>query len=549
MNKRVLVVGWDGATFDIIHPLVAAGRLPNIAAVMRDGAQGVLRSCIPPISPSAWTTIFTGKNAGRHGIYGFQELDRDTYQFRTVRTDQHREKTIWDLLGEAGKRSVVIDVPFTYPPRSLNGLTLTGYGTPRMPGTVFTYPEAFAARLPHDLQSEARVALPTHRFDRSQHFIDEWWAVMAGRQKLLKHLITQEAWDFFMVVFSITDNMAHVFWTYVDPAHPNYYRPEGEHYREAFLHGYELCDRLLGELMEAAGPETTTLILSDHGFGSVRPRQYVYNRLLKGNYLSPKSAGGKVPLGRRIVRTAVGTYNRFPVLREWVKGLTPNRRTTLIRSLVRTGIMPTEQSIDFHHSQVIPSNFGLRMWINDNGRFPHGQVPAGEKENVLAELRAFLEADRDQATGRPVIAQTYLGSDLYHGPYAQNGPDLVIEYTNFYTPGREAVAPNPHLEGGHTLEGIFLAHGPPVQNTTITGAGLVDLAPTLLHLLDQPIPPDMDGRVLADIFDPAYVLANPIIAGTIPARREDRPETGSNGYSEAEEAEINEQLRQLGYID
>lgn len=553
MNKRVLVVGWDGATFDIARPLADAGRLPNLARIMRDGAHGVLRSSIPPVTPSAWTTVFTGKNAGRHGIYDFQELDEATYQFHTVRTDEHHEKTIWDLLGEADKRSIVIDVPFTYPPRPLNGLMLTGYGTPRTPGTLFTYPADLATHLPVDLHPEIRVALPTNKFDRSRRFIEEWQEVMVGRQRLLKHLITQEAWDFFLVVFSITDNMAHVFWTYVDPAHPNYYRPEGETYREAFLHGYEMCDRLLGELMAAAGPETTTLVLSDHGFGSVRPRQYVYNRLLQGHYLAPKSASGAIPLGDRLVRTAVGTYNRFPVLREWVKGLAPGRRKTLKKSLRRTGILPTGESIDYRNSKVIPSNFGLRMWINDDGRFPQGAVPAGQKDAVMAELREFLQADQDQATGRPVIANTYLGSELYHGPFAGRGPDLVIEYTNFYPPaerpGRESPTPNPHLEGGHTLEGIFLAYGAPVQKTTVTGAGLMDLAPTVLHLLGRPIPPDMDGRVLADIFTPAFTQAHPIVAGAVPARRADLPDTAGDGYSAAEEEEIAEQLRQLGYID
>lgn len=542
--SKVLVVGFDGATFDIIQPLIAEGRLPTLAHILKTGSSGTLRSSIPPVTPSAWTSVFTGKNAGKHGIYDFQSLDPQTYQFNTVRTDEHREKTLWHLLGEANRRSIVMDVPFTYPPQPLNGLMLTGYGTPRnKAGATFTYPENLAERLPAGLHPQIKVALPTNKFDRSQTFIDEWWDVMDGRQQLLTHLIDHEEWDFFMVVFSITDNMAHVFWTYVDPMHPNYYRPEAENYRNAFLKGYEVCDQLLGELMERAGPDTNTLVLSDHGFGSVRPRQYVYNRLLEGKFLRPKGSPGR----GRLIRTAINTYNRFPFLREWVKNLQPNNRRSLIKSLKSQGVMPTDTSIDFARSHVIPSNFGLRMWVNDDERFGQGFVPAGQRQATLDKLSTYLLADHDDITGDPIIANTYQGKDLYHGEFVSRGPDLVIEYANFYRPGNTTTLRNPHLEGGHTLDGIFLAHGPAIGQADVQGASLIDLAPTVLHLLGQPIPPDFDGQVIESALSPSYLDENPIRPGTEPARH--HTATTSAGYSEEEDADIQEQLRQLGYIE
>src|SRR5690554_4658229 len=313
MTKTV-IVGLDGATWNIIEPLAGAGRLPNLAYMMREGATGILQSTVPPVTPAAWTSLFTGKNPGKHGIYDFQELDPQTYQFHSIRTDRHQEKTLWELLTEADRRSIFMDVPFTYPPRPFNGLMLTGYGTPRTPDTTFTHPANLASLLPDELQGEVRVALPTHRFDRSARFIEEWSEIMTGRRRLLNHLMRTESWDLFMVVFSITDNMAHVFWTYADPAHPNFYRSEAEQYREAFLHAYELCDQLLGELMEAAGPQTTTLVLSDHGFGSVRPRQYLFQRLLEGGYTVARQRNSSNPMRRQLLNFAVNSYTRFPFL-------------------------------------------------------------------------------------------------------------------------------------------------------------------------------------------------------------------------------------------
>lgn len=548
MSPKVLLVGFDGATFDIIRPLVADGRLPTLAHMMETGAHGILRSNIPPITPSAWTSIFTGKNPGKHGIYDFAEIEPQTYQFRTIRTDNHGEKTIWQLLGEAGKRSIVLDVPFTYPPQPLHGLMITGYGTPRQPNTIFTYPANLVDQLPFALRSEVRVALPSHRFDRSQQFIDEWHEVMAGRRQLLHHLIENEKWDFFMVVFSITDNMAHVFWTYVDPAHPNYYREEGEKYRQAFRYSYEICDQLLGEVMEKTGAGTTTMVVSDHGFGSVRPRQYIFQRLLEGGYITLKQGNGRVPFKAKMMHMAVTTYNRFPILREWVKGLRPQNLASLKKTLTQSGIMPSEKSIDHTRSKVIPSNFGLHLWVNEEKRFASGLVKKDEKEALLTELSQFLLADQDKVTYGSIITHAYRGETLYHGPLVHLAPDLIIEYNNLYRSDAENPPHNPYVEGGHTIDGVFLAYGPGIAPGPVSGTRLIDLAPTILHLLNQPIPPDMDGRVLTNIFTPE-LAKRPISIGLVPAHAGPSQAPPDNNYSIEEEEEVKEQLRQLGYID
>lgn len=546
---NVLVVGFDGATFDIIRPLIKQGRLPTLESMLADGAHGQLESTTPPATPAAWTTFFTGKNPGKHGIYDFQRLDPATYEMTSMRTEEHSEKTIWDLLGENGHRCIVLDVPFTYPPRPLNGLMITGYGTPRTPDSTFTYPADLAERVPQSLRSEVRVALPTHKFDRSRAFIEEWREIMRGRQKLLQYMITEEEWDLFTVVFSITDTMAHVFWTYVDPAHPNYYRSEAEEYREAFFGAYETCDRLLGELMQNAGDDTTTLVLSDHGFGSVRPRQYVFRRLLDGGYIETKKSPVFSTLGDTLMKAAVHLYTNFPVLREWAKGLRPQQRKTVKNTLKSAGMMPTMESIDFSRSKIIPASFGLRMWVNDTSRFGQGCVPPDQKDALLGELRAFLEADRDPVYDEPIIAATYRPNQLYHGPFASQAPDLVVEYSNLFYPDTPHRGKNPHIEGGHTQYGIFLAHGPSIKTTVVEQAGLIDLAPTILHLLDHPIPPDMDGRVLTEIHSDEFLEQQPVRAGDTPATLDSAPATLGSGYTADEDAEIKRQLRQLGYIE
>jgi predicted AlkP superfamily phosphohydrolase/phosphomutase len=425
---------------------------------------------------------------------------------------------------------------------------LTGYGTPRTESTQFTYPEEFAQHLPPELHSEIRVALPKNKFDRSQAFIDEWTEVMRGRSKMLTHLIQAGKWDLFMVVFSITDNMAHVFWTYVDPEHPNYYKPEAEMYREAFYHSYEMCDAILGELMSRAGDDTTTLILSDHGFGSVRPRQYIFKRYFEGKFLFPKQSSSRFGvINEFLAKTAVNTYTKFPFLREWIKGMSPGQREGVRQALNKAGYIPSLNASDLTRSKIIPANLGSRIWINEIGRFSQGIVPSSEKESLMQELQDFLLSDIDPITNQQIVSDVFRGKDLYQGEFSHMAPDLIIEYTNSYKPVNETEIRNPHTEGGHTLDGVFLAYGPNIQKTAVSDASLIDLAPTILHLFNQPIPPDMDGQVLTTIFTKEYQVKHPIILGEKPARKDTIQE--NTEFSATEEAELNDQLRQLGYIE
>ncbi len=540
--KRTLVVGWDGATWEVIRPLVEQGRLPHLARLMREGASGTLRSTTPPITPTAWTSLFTGKNPGKHGIFDFQEPDA-RYHFRTLRTDHLQDKTIWELLGDEGLTSMVVDVPFTYPPQPLRGWMITGYGTPRTPGTVMSYPANLADLLPAELRDQVRVAVPPHWTDRSLAFVEAWETIMAGRERLLQHLMTERPWDFFMVVFSVTDFMAHMFWTYLDPTHPNYARPEAQGFREGFFWAYERCDGLLGQMLEWAGGETTVLVLSDHGFGSVRPRQLAYQLLVEGGWL--RYARPPVPLGDSLLRTAMRAYTGLPFLRDWVKRLRPGQQGAVKQALQRGGLLPGSLNVDFARSRVIPSNHGLNIWVNERGRFEPGVVEPADKPRLLDELQSFLLRARDPQSGERLMTAVHRGEAVYHGPETSRSPDLIIEWADqFGAPG--APGSNHRTEGGHTMDGIFLAHGPAIAPTALEGASLMDIAPTLLHLYDQPVPPDMDGRVLAEMLTDAHRAAHPIRQGTQPARRDALPV--ATPYTSEEEAELEEQLRKLGYI-
>jgi predicted AlkP superfamily phosphohydrolase/phosphomutase len=414
---------------------------------------------------------------------------------------------------------------------------VSGYGTPRTPGTVFTHPPGLADEF-RARYGDFQVALPRERFDRSQVFFSEWGQVLAARQRVAVDLMDERDWDLFMIVLSVTDNVAHAVWTYYDPGHPNYYTTDGPGFRQAFEATYEKSDAFLGALMERA-PGADVIVMSDHGFGTGRPRQYLFNALVRGGFLHYRGAGGG-----RLTHLATNLYIRFPWLRESVKNLRPGSRKQLKRVLGRRRIMPGLENIDLARSQVLPANFGLQLYVHRGDRFAQGPVEPAEAEEVRRRVSAYLLSLRDPLSGERVIERVYRAEEIYPGPRLDQAPDLVIEYKNMYRPEASAPRLNPGLEGRHERQGVFVAHGPRLGQRSPEGACIEDIAPTVLHLLGLPVPEDMDGRVLVETLASDFAARRAVQLGP-PALAE---RTAGEDYSPEEQAEVEEQLRALGYI-
>ncbi|MGD8626196.1 MAG: alkaline phosphatase family protein, partial [Anaerolineae bacterium] len=279
-KQRVLVLGLDGITFDLLIPLFARGAMPFLAAWLEDSYHGQLASTVPPISATAWTTLITGTNPGRHGILQFVSLrpeeataGREIFPggFSLLNADSIRGTTLWDLLSGAGKRQVAINVPMTYPPRPLSGVMIAGMMTPPS-AEIYTHPPELSSRL-REAGYEIDLSIAEKEFDFDPAIlIDRLQALLSRRREVALQLLRQEAWDFFMLVFTGTDRLQHRFWKYLVPGHPQYESPEAVRLRPALDDYFRALDQALAQLIEAAGPETLTILLSDHGFGPVSTR-------------------------------------------------------------------------------------------------------------------------------------------------------------------------------------------------------------------------------------------------------------------------------------
>jgi len=539
-RRRVLIVGLDGATFDVILPMIEAGRLPVLARLIEGGAWGELRSTLPPLSPVAWSSFLTGKNPGRHGVFGFEEIEPGRYDFRPVAARRSGHRTLWRMAGDQGRRVVALDIPFSYPPEPVNGLLVAGFGAPTGEGSAFTWPPTLRDDLARRF-GEFRVAVPGMKASPPCNALFEAWdRILDHRGRVADHLIREEDWDIFMMVLGVTDHLQHGAWTYYEPLHPDSRRPEAPQFREALLRYYEKADVFIGRLLERVGEFGHVVVLSDHGFGTTWRGQLTRRILVEGGWLRYR---GWLGAGARVMDLAHRAYDAMPRLKKFL-----HRRPADRRRLKRAAAC----AINWSRTAAFPAALGWQIYVNTRGGFPNGIVEPGESCNALCrKIKERLESAVTPGAGQRLIRRVWHRDEIFEGEAAARAPDLLVEYENLHGLAGKilqvADLDEWDLVGSHTMNGILIASGPEIRATHLSGARIVDVAPTVLHLMDLPVPTDLDGQVLGDAFYPEALEARPV-----------RMELPSQGASPAtkepallpdEIESVREQLRNLGYLE
>lgn len=558
--NKVLVIGLDGATWTVLTPWLEDGSLPNLEKLRQAGCWGELRSTIPPLSAPAWSTFATGKNPGKHSVFHFTRSNNsgtaNPSKPEIVDSRSIKSSTVWDILGHHQRKVGVINMPMTYPPRPVNGFMVTGLLTP--PGaSIFTYPPELSSKLTdYQIDLDRFIAhkpfardtdSPPH-IEPSLELMQEFHSMMEKRARAALALMKSEPWDLFMLVFTGTDRMGHYLWPYHRAAIAND-SSEARQLYQAVHNYYARLDEFIGRLIEEAGEGITVLVISDHGMG-LRPTRRVYcnNWLYQRGWLSIKTDGIRVtnPDGwlRRLglPRDKIGRI----VLR--IPGLASSR-------LVKKAVESRSATVDVEQSQAycVPIYNNI-MGIRIN--------PTSERKEVLRqEIMQELEKIVDSETGQGVVQEVYKGEDYYRGPYTDNVPDILVvmkpDYSCSPYLGHYSAVVTKLLAtsdgGGHRLDGIFIASGPDVlsNHELLTNLAIEDVAPTLLYLMDLPVPTDMDGRVLTEILAPTTLKSRPIRQGRPMGfwPREDEVVFGDEALSEEDEAEIRERLQALGYLE
>lgn len=538
--QRILIIGLDGATFDVLNPLMAEGRMPRLKDLVDRGASGPLRSTTPPITPAAWTTFLTGKTPGRHGILDFERYDplsnrlsfNSTYSLRHVRN-------LWHILGERGLKIGSVNVPMTFPAFPVNGFLVSGFETPGV-NSEFVFPP----ELKSDIVSRWPDPTLRSKWRRKTFGGDSLFARNVDYMSrsfhqgtaMTTYLGDRYGWDALMVVFKLVDNLQHKTWKYIDPRWADRRPARRDMVKKCFAE----CDHAVGDLVDyAAKHKAAVMIVSDHGHGSLEGKVQPNHLLQQWGYLSLGGAGARsTTRGQHIVDRLLGRTRKF----------------------YRSGDILHDLAVDFTRTRACVMHAGMAgfLYINLRGRQPCGIVSPDDYEPLRDELRARLLGPECQAVdpgGRRIALFTavHKPEELYHCTREEQPwmPDLILiphESVAVIRKIRGSAAahwlPYSKIEGTHRPDGVFAAAGPGITRAQVADANIVDCAPTILAMLGYRIPEDMEGKVLLDIFSSPPVVQRSALAAGVTAVA-----PSGEAFSDDDLDKVTERLKSLGYLE
>lgn len=507
-----IVLGLDGANWGVIDDWLKEGYLPNIRSLRDEGTDAVAKSELPPVTCPNWTCYSTGKNPGGFGVFWWESIDFEQQEITFPDATSFQSPELWDYLADEGRTWGALNLPNTYPPRDISNGDIIA-GGPLCADSGYTVDSELETEL--ERQFSYRVFPPKtfNEKDASQAEIEATLNVLESRFDVAEWYLDKYDPDFFHVTLFLLNYIQHFFW-------------DGEPLREA----WEIID----ERVEALTDRCRNIVLvSDHGSNEIHTVFYINNWLQREGYLT----------------TAHDVSNVFGRV-----GLTQERLTKFVNVL---GIRDLAKKAPDKVKSIFPQEEGAKReakarmvnWEQSTA-LASGQGPVyvaenvDDREDVIDSLVVKLQ-NLTTPAGQPVATQVYRGDEAYSGNYVDAGPDIVIEQ-----------APGIHITDGignteifteptrwraeNNRNGIFLAHGPDVASSTLEEVSLLDVAPTLLHLNELPIPDDLDGDVI-DVFNEDSGIDSNDVTYRDPISLTEGDSDGA--------AAVEKRLEDLGYLD
>ena len=557
---KVFVLGLDGATWDILAPLARTGAMPNLARLMARGAAGALRSVFPPLSPVAWTGVMTGKNSGKHGVFEFLEYAHDPLHGRVNSSRHIKAELLWEIAGRHGKTTVAAGVPMSYPPRRAPGFYLGDFLSPAG-ARDFASDPAFFDELQRAIGPYRPWSSAVRDGGNEAATLSELRGFLEHHLDAIRFLLRRCDWDLFMFDLMAVDRIQHELWHVWDRSHRARVGREAEldALADGCLEFWKALDRGIGEIVRALPADAALILMSDHGFGPIE--WYV-------NFNVWLLERGEIVLDDSFYVRQKHWFYKRGVTPEWVYnkmvhlGLA-GQRVSRFRGKqagfvdrLSESIFLSRRHIDWSKTRAYAQgNFG-QIFLNLKGRQPHGCVAPEDACALLDDLKAGLLEIPHPETGQPLVKRIHERDELYDGPFAHLAPDLTVVLNDWryrtiglhdFTTHR-LISPAFGPTGDHRMEGVFIASGAAFRSGAALApeANLLDIAPTVLHLLGVPVPEDMDGRVLTEILEPSFASALPSSESELIGPSPDEPV--SVAYTDEEDAAIQQRLADLGYL-
>jgi predicted AlkP superfamily phosphohydrolase/phosphomutase len=490
---KVLFLGLDAASKDLILRWSEQGLLPTFRSLRENSFWGTTTNAPGLYTGSVWPSLWTGVTAGRHGCYYYEQLKPGTYEIEEFLGDQIKREPFWNVLGAAGRRVALFDVPKVGLSKELNGIQIADWGTHEV--------DMDACSWPPDLIGEIHERHGASPFRRCDWVMDGPDPELTLRDMLLKRiqqkvaitedLLGREPWDLFMTVFSDSHCAGHQCWHVHDSSHPRHDPALAATLGDPIRDVYVALDAAVARLLRAAGPETTVIVLLSHGMSVHNDATYLLDDILR------RLEGSAPPVTRFLLDRARRAWKKLPVS-------FTERFRTMARSVNQ---LPDASDRSRRRCFAVPTNAncaGIRL--NVVGREPAGLLRFGEESDEFCrQLTTDLYDLVDPVSGRPLVREVLRSRDIFFGEYAGDLPDLLVRWHRDW-PIAGAASPKigkivredttTRRTGDHRPEGLFFMVGPGIPpGTCADPVHTEDFAPTMAALLDTDLP-DVDGRVL-----------------------------------------------------
>jgi predicted AlkP superfamily phosphohydrolase/phosphomutase len=488
---KVFVLGLDGATFDLLNPLMDEDVIPNIKSICSNWASGPLRTIFPPVTGPAWLALATGLNPGKTGIFDYiNRKSPDSFEMAPVSSAYYRNRAIWDILGKQGYKVGIFNYPTLSPAPKVNGFAVSGVGAYNKERLCF--PEDLETELNDIIDNyELKLNLKAGKYKRNIHlFFDDLNRVISKQVTALRYLVKEKEWDFFFAVFHFTDWMQHILWKYIDDTHPLYDPVISRSVKNKFKDTWKKIDEIIGELFNLF-PDTAFMFVSDHGFGPLDSAFYPNAWLEKRGWLKKKNLGWRGFLAEKVKPLSADIDNKyFNAMLHLVKS----------RVLKKQGTMDL---IDLDNSLAFsPEHAGMYGCISLT---PKGRKTFGFKDQLIQELDQMSE----NIDGIKQV-EMFLPEKIYSGPYVNLAPDILFVINGYRSSveidiTKEPFSNSPSIDlrtGSHRSDGVFMAKGDIFRNIRLQNVSVLDIAPTILALYDVEIPSQIDGRVITESISP-----------------------------------------------
>ena len=530
---RVLLIGWDGADWRILDPMLESGVLPNLASLIARGGKATLKSTLPTHSWAAWPSFLTGVDPADHGVFDILEARGGSARQFPVSFRSIKERTFLADLTAADVETVMANVPLTFPAPAITGSLIAGGVLPKR--RPFTHPDTLAGEL-----ERAGVPWPINGIswvtfrNRPDALLREAAEFVRARRSSMEHLLDTTPWRVACLAFMATDRIQHCLSKYVSPDHPDYPELRTTDVAAKVRDVYRELDEALGSIVSRTTQDDLVLFMSDHGMqsctGAVNMDRLLerlgYLRFSASNAVFGPMQWGPVRTVARKVYDALGLHGKvaLPQPVDWAQ----TRAYTSVRST------------------------GEGVSINLKERESDGIVDPIDFELLRDEVAERLASFSDPRTGKRPIGRVWRREAVFKGRFEAGAPDLLLEPAPLYslTHARAAVEAADWLSGDHRIDGVLVAAGPFVRSGDAfpATARLVDLAPTILAAVGAPSPVRHAGHALSEVVG-AEAASSAASAAMAAATGPGGADPSALGVDTGEAEEMEEHLRGLGYLE